>query len=224
MARPEYYPSVMSADLTNLTDEMSRLDALPVAGYHADIMDGRFVPNFALGLSDLKAVRTLTRKLVEAHLMIVEPERYVDLFSEFADMICIHCEATVHADRVLRRIKDLGKRAGIAINPATPVTAAKHLLEVADYVLLMGVNPGFAGQEFIEYIVEKVKELSELLAKPEPGTKANPRTRPHIHVDGGVSPRIVRELAPLGVTGFVLGASSLFMGSKDYRRAFEDLP
>lgn len=216
MVRAKYYPSLMCADMTNLSDEISQLESFAIAGYHADIMDGRFVPNFALGLSDLKTLRSLTNKPIDAHLMIIEPERYVDLFAQFSDMVCIHYEGTVHADRTLRRIKDLGKRTGIAINPGTPVTAIKHLLSVTDYVLVMAVNPGFAGQEFIGYTVAKVRELTDLLRASNP--------QPEIHVDGGVSPEIIRELLPLGVTGFVLGTSSLFRGSRDYRKAFEELP
>lgn len=201
-------PSMMCADFGCLQKEVEVLDRAGADIFHIDIMDGRFVPNFGMGLQDVACIRTLTEKPLDAHLMIDAPGNYVELFAGLgADIITIHPEADLHPARTLDKIRNLGKKAGIAINPGTAVETVKELLPLADYFLAMTVNPGFAGQKYLEFTNRKLETLAKL--KEEYGFQ--------LMVDGAISPQKIQELSELGVDGFVLGTSALFGKEEDYQ-------
>lgn len=200
-------PSMMCADFANLQKDTEELDQAGTDIFHMDIMDGCFVPNFGMGLQDFELVRKSTDKLVDVHLMIMNPGNYVEMFSELgADIIYIHPEADIHPTRTLDKIRSLGKRAGIAINPGTAVSTIADLLPLVDYVMVMTVNPGFAGQKYLEFTDQKIERLVEL--KKEFNFE--------IMVDGAISPEKVEKLSNIGVDGFVLGTSSLFGKEESY--------
>lgn len=207
-------PSLMCADYGNLAQTVKELDAAGVDIFHCDVMDGNFVPNFAMGLEDIKAVRAATTKPVDVHLMIENPANKVKLFADAgADIIYIHPESERYVVKTLTAIRDMGKKAGIAINPDTPVAQVSEMLNVCDYVMVMTVNPGFAGQKFIEFTAKKVEQLAAL--KGEYGFE--------IVIDGACSPERVRNLSALGAEGFVLGTSALFGKGMAYEEALGKL-
>ncbi|GIV25950.1 MAG: ribulose-phosphate 3-epimerase [Bacteroidia bacterium] len=180
MRRPLIAPSLLAADFTRLGEEITALEALGVDWLHCDIMDGVFVPNLSFGLPVLEAIRQVTTLPLDVHLMIIHPERYLEAFAQAgADVLTFHWEATPHADRLVQEIHRLGKKAGIALNPATPVEVLQDILPEVDLVCVMSVNPGFGGQRFIPYVAAKVQRLAELRA----------RCRAHalIEVDGGIT-------------------------------------
>ena len=200
-------PSLMCADFDNLKKEVKELDAAGTDVFHIDIMDGVFVPNFGMGIQDFVSVRNATDKLVDVHLMITNPGNYVDLFADLgADIIYIHPEADLHPARTLNKIKDKGKRVGLAINPGTSVATIEPLLHLTDYVMVMTVNPGFAGQTYLSYVDEKIEELVQL--KEKYGFE--------IMVDGAISPERIETLSNKEVDGFVLGTSALFGKEESY--------
>jgi ribulose-phosphate 3-epimerase len=177
-------------------------------------MDGRFVPNISIGIPVLKSLRKVTRMAIDAHLMIVEPEKYVEAFvAAGADWVSFHCEATPHADRVAQQIHVAGAKAGIVINPATPVSAVGPILSVIDYVLIMSVNPGFGGQSFIRYSLDKLQELKDL--------KAEMQSSALTEIDGGIGPENVELVVNYGADLIVAG-SSIF-GQKEPAQAFQRL-
>lgn len=200
-------PSMMCADFNCLQKEVEALDQAGADIFHIDIMDGKFVPNFGMGLQDVACIRGLTGKPLDVHLMIDSPGNYVELFAGLgADIITVHPEADLHPARTLDKIHSLGKKSGIAINPGTSVETVKELLPLADYFLAMTVNPGFAGQKYLDYTDRKLKALAAL--KEEYGFC--------LMVDGAISPQKIRELSELGVDGFVLGTSALFGKGEAY--------
>jgi len=181
MRRPLIAPSLLAADFTRLGEEITALEALGVDWLHCDIMDGVFVPNLSFGLPVLEAIRQVTTLPLDVHLMIIQPERYLEAFAEAgADLITFHWEATPHPDRLVQEIHRLGKKAGIALNPATPVEVVRDILPDLDLVCLMSVNPGFGGQRFIPYVAGKVQRLVEL--------RAHRQAHALIEVDGGITP------------------------------------
>ena len=191
-------PSVLSADFANLQSDVEMLSRSEAAWIHIDVMDGVFVPNISFGFPVLSAIKKHTTKVCDVHLMIVDPQRYIQQFRDAgADIITIHYEAVVHLDSVINDIKKTGAKAGVALNPATPVSVLKEVIHLIDVVLIMSVNPGFGGQKFIPYAVNKVKECKELI------TKSN--SSAIIEVDGGVGLQNAADLINAGATALVAG-------------------
>ncbi|MCM3698086.1 ribulose-phosphate 3-epimerase [Paenibacillus macerans] len=203
-------PSMMCANFNSLENEVAALDEANVDIYHIDIMDGKFVPNFGMGLQDLELIRKQTGKTVDVHLMIDSPGDYIDLFSaKGADIIYFHPEADKHPTRTIDRIRAHGVKAGIALNPGTSLATVDPLLSLVDYVLVMTVNPGFAGQKYLPFVNDKIKALHALKRQ-----KGLPFT---IVVDGAISEEKIEELSEYGVEGFVLGTSTLFGKQESYK-------
>ena len=207
-------PSVMCADYHFLAEEIKTLDQGGADIFHIDVMDGAFVPNFACGPQTISCVRSLTKKPIEAHLMIQEPLRYIAMFAELgADIIYIHPEADVQAARTLDRIQELGRSPGISINPGTSIAAVIELLPLCTHVLAMTVNPGFAGQRFLEFTMKKLGELAGLSSV----------YGFNLMVDGAISRQKITELYQIGVNGFVLGTSALFNKNRPYGDIIRDI-
>ena len=212
MGNKFFCPSMMCANILNLKGEIERLNNAGVDVFHLDIMDGNFVPNFALGAQDVKAVRASTDKLMDVHLMISDPCKYVDLFSDLgADIIYIHPEADLHPLSTLSRIKANKKKCGLAIDPETSISSVKNLLGMVDYLLVMTVSPGFAGQRYLNFVTEKIKEIVRI--QSDYSFK--------IVADGAISPEKISELGRIGVEGFVLGTATLFGKEQSYREIIE---
>lgn len=200
-------PSMMCADYAHLEEEIHALEEAGTDIFHCDVMDGSFVPNITMGLMDVKTVRSLTKKMVDVHLMIDQPAKKIDWFLEAgADLIYIHPEAEPQAMKTLMYIRSKGRLAGLAINPDTSISSIKELLPHCDYVLIMSVFPGFAGQTFIRSVDAKIREL--IASKASYGYQ--------IVLDGACSPAVIQEYGALGVDGFVLGTSALFKGEGSY--------
>jgi len=206
--------SMMCADFGALELEVKSLDQAGTDIFHIDIMDGMFVPNFGMGLQDFKLIRKMTEKLVDVHLMIQNPSQYVEMFAEMgADIIYFHPEADLHPMRTIDKIKNKEKKAGIAINPGTAIATIGELLPVVDYVMVMTVNPGFAGQTYIYTVDEKIKQLVKLQVK----------YRYDIFVDGAISRKHINTLSEIGVSGFVLGTSALFGKEQSYADIIDEI-
>ena len=207
-------PSILSADLGRLSEEVREVEAAGADWVHVDVMDGRFVPNITLGPIVVGAVRRATKLPVDVHLMIVEPERYVEAFAEAgADVISVHVEASTHLQRTLARIRALGKRAGVVLNPHTPEGAVDYVLGDADLVLVMTVNPGFGGQSFLPSMLPKIEALRARIDRA--GLAVD------LEVDGGVAPDTIRRAVDAGAT--VLVAGNTVFGRPDRARAIAEL-
>lgn len=207
-------PSILSADFGRLADEVRAVEAAGADYVHVDIMDGRFVPNLTIGPVVVKAVRAATRLPLDVHLMIVEPERYVEAFAEAgADILTVHLEASPHLHRTVQQIRALGKKAAVALNPHSPIDGLDIILPDLAMVLLMTVNPGFGGQKFISAVVPKIRALRDEIERRQLDVD--------IEVDGGIAPDTVRTVVDAGAN--VLVAGSAVFGHPDYRRAIDAL-
>lgn len=192
-------PSLLSADFGRLNDDIDMLNDSDADYLHLDIMDGVFVPNISFGFPVLKYVAKRSKKPLDAHLMIVEPQKFVNEVKNLGcEYMTVHQEACVHLDRVVNSIKEAGMKAGVALNPATPVDTLRHCIGSIDMVLVMSVNPGFGGQKFIPYTIEKVRMLREMIDKAGAGTI--------IEVDGGVNLETGAALAQAGADMLVAGS------------------
>lgn len=196
-------PSLMVTDLSRVGEDIKELDNAGVEQYHIDIMDGHFVPNFTLGPDFVKKVNELTNTPLDLHLMIENPENYIDMFYEAgADMISIHAEATNNLEGTLQKIQKLGMKAGVAINPATPLSVLDYVYPVIDYVLVMTVNPGFAGQKFIPAMYQKITDLRHIIDSK--GMNID------IEVDGNLGSQTIPGCVNSGAEWFVGGTSSVY--------------
>lgn len=197
-------PSILSADFSKLGEDIKAIDNGGADFVHIDVMDGSFVPNISFGFPIMKSIRKLTDKVFDVHLMIDNPSNYIDDFIEAgADLITVHYEADRHIDRTINYIKSKGIMAGVALNPGTPVSVLKDLIPSLDMVLIMSVNPGFGGQKFITYSIDKIKEVKKL------SEKLNPELL--IQVDGGIGSSNAKEVIEAGANVLVAG-SAVFNG------------
>jgi ribulose-phosphate 3-epimerase len=196
----EIAPSILAADFASLEDGIRAVERGGANLLHVDVMDGHFVPNISIGVPVVESLRKATRLPLDVHLMIENPERYIQPFSEAgADMISVHQEATFHLNRVLTMIREHGCRPGAVINPATPVSALSEVLDSVDYVLVMSVNPGFGGQKFIPGALEKIRRLKEIRERYNYSFR--------IEVDGGLGPENVVDVVRAGAEILVAGTS-----------------
>lgn len=202
-------PSILSADFTKLGDEIKAVEKAGADWIHIDVMDGHFVPNLTYGPIIVEACKRVTSLPLDVHLMIENPDASIpDFIKAGADLISVHVEACVHLNRTIQLIKESGIKAGVALNPATPLDSVDWMLEYLDFVLIMSVNPGFGGQSFITNAVEKINTLKKMIHDRNPATL--------IQVDGGVNEKTIGDIAAAGANSFVAG--SAIFGSSDYAK------
>lgn len=200
MHQVEILPSILSADFARLGEEVKSVEAAGIAMLHVDVMDGHFVPNLTLGPPVMESLRRVTNLKLDVHLMITDPDHFAPIFARAgAYSISVHQEACRHLDRTLRMMQDLGVKAGVVINPATPVSTLTEVLDIVDYVLVMSVNPGFGGQKFIPNALRKVAQLA--------GLRAERGLQYAIEIDGGVSLENLGDIVRAGTDWLVAGSS-----------------
>lgn len=197
----EIAPSLLSANFYNLQDDLERLKKSGIKYLHLDVMDGNFVPNISFGLPIIKSVRKNTDFILDCHLMIEKPERYLEDFKNAgADILTVHQEATIHLQRTLAEIRRLGMKAGVSLNPSTSEETLKYIMDDLDLILIMSVNPGFGGQSYIDAVNEKIKRVRKMIDESERDII--------LEVDGGVNKDNIKELEDLGVDLFVAGSAA----------------
>ncbi len=207
-------PSLMCADFGNIHNELAKLEEAGATRFHLDVMDGRFVPNFALGLNDVKTICSKSHIATELHLMIEEPSKYINLFAEAgADIIYFHPEADYHPTTVIQKIIEAGKKPGIVLNPGTSIETVKELLFIVDKVIIMGVNPGNAGQIYLSYVDHKIERIMQV--KEKFGLE--------VMIDGACSRERIMNWHRQGVDGFVLGTAALFHRGRPYLDIIRDI-
>ena len=207
-------PSILSADLSKLADEIAMLEAGGADWIHIDVMDGRFVPNLTFGAKIIESVRKLTKLPLDVHLMVVEPENYFDDFAAAgANGMSIHTEVSPHLQRQLSRIRELGCRAGAVVNPATPLTAVREVIPDMDLLLVMTVNPGFGGQKFIKGSLDKVRRARMMLSEND--------SNAFLEVDGGIDRKTIHSVFEAGADTFVAG--NAIFAAKDPQVEIEEL-
>jgi len=207
-------PSLLSADFSKLGEEVKAVELAGADAIHFDVMDGRFVPNITFGSLIISALREKTKLIFDVHLMIVEPEKYIETFAKAgADWISVHVEVCPHLHRVISKIKELGKKAGVALNPHTPPEMVEYVIEEIDFVLVMTVNPGFGGQSLLPFCLPKIKKIKEWILEKNPDC--------FIEVDGGINSKTASQVVQAGAD--VLVAGSAVFGKKDYAQAIQVL-
>jgi ribulose-phosphate 3-epimerase len=206
---PIIAPSILSADFARLGEEVRAIDEAGADWIHVDVMDGHFVPNITIGPGVVKALRSHTQKPFDVHWMISPVDSFLDAFAEAgADIITVHPEAGPHLHRTVQRIKALGKKAGVSLNPATPADALDYVLDEVDLVLVMSVNPGFGGQKFIDSQLQKISAIRETIARRG--------LRVELEVDGGIDPETARRAVDAGATALVAGTAVFRGGPSAY--------
>jgi ribulose-phosphate 3-epimerase len=209
-------PSILAADFARLGEEVRAVEAAGADYLHMDVMDGRFVPNITIGPPVVAAIRKVTKLPIDVHLMIVEPERYIDEFAQAgADLISVHLEGSAHLHRTVEQIRAAGKKASVAVNPHSSLDGLEVVLPELDMVLLMTVNPGFGGQKFIEAVVPKIRALRAEIDRRGLATE--------IEVDGGIDPETAPVVVGAGATVLVAGSAVFHAPNGDYRGAISAL-